>query len=301
MDTLNGFHSAVLSGRDTPKAVDMVCGWLEQQRAARPPEQWQLLCREVREHPLASVLHTEPFTARGLKKPRGYAGDAVTMDMIYGMGGSPHPLRSEIRALHSAVMQRPAMRGARWRRQTIREHIDNLARQRPGVRIASLAAGHLREIEDSIAVRNGAVATYWALDQDEESLVTVSRAYGKYGVQSAPEHVRDVIARGGLKQAPLDMITSTGLYDYLPDRTAIRLTRALLGSLAPGGRLLVANVTPQFGDAGYFEAVMDWTLIHRDAHAMLALLGHPTPPELDDVRLFQDPDGGILFLSASRR
>lgn len=302
MDTrvLDEYAASLVSGRDIQSVLDEFVAWLARERTRRTSQEWSALCRVVAGHRMADLLRTEPITARGRNKPRGYAGDAVIMDLIYGMGDPPlHDGMS--RALHTGILQRPAMRGARWRRQAIRERVDGLARERPGARVASLAAGHLREAEDSIALRKGALSRYWALDQDRESLAQVSRDYGKFGVRGAPEHVRDIIGRGGLRQAPLDLITSTGLYDYLPDRTARPLTSALLRSLTPGGRLLTANVTPQFHDAGYFEAVMDWPLIQRNAHHMLALLEPSVLPHVADIHLFQDPDRVIIFLAATRQ
>ena len=37
-------------------------------------------------HPIRDLLHQDPFTYRAFAKPRGYAGDAVMMDYIYGLG-----------------------------------------------------------------------------------------------------------------------------------------------------------------------------------------------------------------------
>ena len=45
-----------------------------------------ICARRCLDHPLCDLLHQDPFTYRAFSKPRGYAGDAVMMDYIYGLG-----------------------------------------------------------------------------------------------------------------------------------------------------------------------------------------------------------------------
>src|SRR5207344_1382702 len=47
---------------------------------------WSEFARLCLDHPLRRLLHEDPFTYRAFSKPRGYAGDAVMMDYIYGLG-----------------------------------------------------------------------------------------------------------------------------------------------------------------------------------------------------------------------
>jgi extracellular factor (EF) 3-hydroxypalmitic acid methyl ester biosynthesis protein len=295
-DTLDRFADAVRSATATSAAVDALAVWLSHQRSELSTEDWSSLCQRVRQHQLSAVLRTDPLTERALTKPRGYAGDAVVLDLIYRMGPAPRLTTPLAGAVHEAVRQLQVFRAADWRRRVVRDAVDAIAGHRPHARIASFAAGHLREAEDSAAVHGRAFGDYWALDQDPRSLATVSRDYGPFGVRTAVQHAGEVLAQGGLTQAPLDLITSTGLYDYLPDRTARRLTCALLRSLAPGGRLLVANATPGFRDAGFVEAIMDWSVIGRSEQEMLALID---PPAREHVRtqVFRDPDDVFVFLA----
>src|SRR6185503_16334963 len=55
-------------------------------RREEEPETWPDFARSCLDHPLRHVLHQDPFTYRAFSKPRGYAGDAVMMDYIYGLG-----------------------------------------------------------------------------------------------------------------------------------------------------------------------------------------------------------------------
>jgi len=55
---------------------------LHQRRSQLPPGEWQAIGEEARRHPLHKLLLESPFTRRAYDKPRGYAGDAVLMDLI---------------------------------------------------------------------------------------------------------------------------------------------------------------------------------------------------------------------------
>jgi len=51
---------------------------------ADDPEDWARWVSDVAiAHPLKDLLHTDPFTHRSFAKPRGFAGDAMLLDLIY--------------------------------------------------------------------------------------------------------------------------------------------------------------------------------------------------------------------------
>src|SRR5690606_27280552 len=62
-------------------------------RASLDHEGWRhLATTALRDHPMRSIIHQDPFQRRCFEKPRGYAGDAVMLDMIYAADGVvPHP------------------------------------------------------------------------------------------------------------------------------------------------------------------------------------------------------------------
>lgn len=57
---------------------------LEQWRLQADADRWNELIVRCRRHSLRELVHQDPFTYRAYHKPRGYAGDAVMMDYIYG-------------------------------------------------------------------------------------------------------------------------------------------------------------------------------------------------------------------------
>jgi len=66
------------------QALDALLGALHWQKSRCSDEEWQACIRQCREHPLLGMVHEDPFTVRAFKKPRGYAGDAELLDLIYG-------------------------------------------------------------------------------------------------------------------------------------------------------------------------------------------------------------------------
>src|SRR5258707_10055171 len=65
-------------------ALDALFGGLHWQKAYCTDDEWQACIRQCRAHRLLPMIHEDPFTGRAFKKPRGYAGDAELLDLIYG-------------------------------------------------------------------------------------------------------------------------------------------------------------------------------------------------------------------------
>src|SRR3954469_22469367 len=59
-------------------------------RAERSAGDWRSFVESsVRPHGVRQLIHEAPFTKRAFEKPRGYPGDASTLDYIYGTSGLP--------------------------------------------------------------------------------------------------------------------------------------------------------------------------------------------------------------------
>jgi extracellular factor (EF) 3-hydroxypalmitic acid methyl ester biosynthesis protein len=270
-------------------------------RREEEPETWPGYARACLNHPVCNLLHQYPFTYRAFSKPRGYAGDAVMMDYIYGLGEAKQAAR-EATALGRAIFQymdtRPSAHAVRYRRQLIAGLIDSVI-ERGGKRVLALAAGHLREVESSHAVRTGRVEDFVALDQDEASLAVVARDYGHLGVRTMHGSVRQVLA-GKANPGQFDFVYAAGLFDYLSGPAATALTIRMFEMTRPGGLILIPNFLTGVRDSGYMEAFMDWRLIYRDHADMQALAEALPPSDVADCRIFDDSDDAITFLLLSK-
>jgi len=291
----------LLSSGQIGVGLDVLMGGLSELRSAADPEEWDSFCRSaVIDHPLGSIIWQDPFTAHSFKKPRGYPGDAQLLDYIYGKSPVPQGTSLLGDAIFQYNLTRQAPRSVRARAQILAGAIDETASQFAAPRILSVACGHLREAEQSKALQQGRIGQFIALDQDPQSLAEVERAYGHLGVQTACQSVRSILTEK-TSFANIHLAYAAGLYDYLSDRAAARLTQLLFDMLAPGGRLLVANFAPCLADIGYIETYMAWRLLYREPEQMTALGHDIASAKWQSHRLFWDEHESIIFLEITKR
>ena len=187
----------------------------------------------------------------------------------------------------------------RERRSLIANAIDRIAANTPNARILSIACGHLREAEISQALKLRSVAEFVAFDQDDASLAVVARDYPELNIQTMKGSVRSLVASES-ELIGIHFVYAAGLFDYLADRTAARLTRVMFNMLAPGGHLLVANFAMTLEDIGFMEAYMRWHLIYRDEAAMRRLASEIPTGRIARTNLFWDSRHCMLFLELER-
>ena len=291
---------------DVAETMAGICFVLNGMRHYVSESTWkQFVAHECRQHPLMQLLQQDPLTSRAFTKPRGYAGDAVMMDMMYAAEhGYDLPEVAGIselgRQLYEYQIQSPAPKAVRARRRIICEKVDNLAIRTPKAHILSLACGHLREAYDCPALQEGRLGRYVAIDQDKESLAVVEREVGPLGVETLAASVRDIL-KGRVPLANFDLVYTTGLYDYLTEPVARRLCEILFGMLNPGGRLLIANFLPSISNVGYMEAFADWWLIYRTEAELLRLAETLPDEQVETINLFVEENKNIAFLEVSRK
>lgn len=210
----------------------------------------------LRDHELHSVLMEDPYTARAFSKPRGYAGDAVLIDMIYDQR-PPETTAQRGRDIFSVTTEFPVSRAVRERRNSAAEFLER--EWRAGKRICALASGHLREAN---GLEGQDLRNIVAVDQDQASLDVV---YDHHGdrinlVHANVVHYLRSAARSGEK---FDFIYTLGLTDYFDDRAMRLLHRLMRDCLTPGGTIMLANFVPHHIAVGWMDAVMDWHLVYR--------------------------------------
>ena len=250
-----------------------------------------------RAHPLHALVQEDPYTHRARAKPRGYAGDAVMMDYIYA-GVPPEGTTVLGQGVFGATTRVSMGLSVQYRRQLLKSLIDDTVVTHEAGRVLSVASGHARELEGSLvgsAFFRGEVV---ALDQDPLSCQEVARVHEAAPVRVVCHGVRDLLG-GPLTDelGQFDLIYSAGLYDYLPDTLARRLTTRLLQMLRPGGRLLIANFVPGGSGRGYMELFMDWTLVLRNEAAMRALA---LASGAEQINTFHDPHRNVVYAELLR-
>jgi extracellular factor (EF) 3-hydroxypalmitic acid methyl ester biosynthesis protein len=302
LSILDEATALIQSGR-LDEAPDSVFGALQGARENMSAEDWKEFARYMRDqHELAGLINEDPMTKRALEKPRGYPGDAVMMDYLYGIhysheaAAKASPLGREI---YRYIQGRPAGEAVRYRREHIAQLIDRMAADGSKPSVLAIAAGHLREAEISEALASGSVGRFVALDADADSLREVATNYARLGVETVHGSVRHILSRK-VKLGTFNFVYAAGLYDYLADNVAKALTVRMFEMTKPGGQMLIPNFAPQVRDRAYMEAFMDWNLIYRDEHAMATLVSGIDPAEIESYDVYSDPSGSVVYLMVKK-
>jgi hypothetical protein len=287
--------------RDITSAMESLSGGLWWFRQQDDPGQWRdWVQSRALAHPLREILHSDPFTRRAFAKPRGFAGDAGLIDLIYFDQGWAN-LRecSEIgRRLFWRNRNAPAPRAVRERRDYFASLIDRTALRRDGARILVIACGHLREGLLSSAVQMGSLGELVAFDQDDEALAIVRATLGA-SATCRKGSVRSIVT-GNLSDERFDLVYAAGLYDYLQRPLAARLTARLFDLLNREGQLVIANFTRDVADVGYMESYMDWHLIYRSLDELVELAIEVPEAARRSASVFQLAHPDIAYLQLAR-
>lgn len=300
---LDETRDSLTSGDDVSDSIWRLCAGLCAIRSRSPKSRWNAIAKECREHPLIDLLHQDPYAARAFTKPCGYPGDAGVIDYVYRMSPSLEQ-RRRLTPLGSAIlnvtMEVPLAHAVRERRRLSARQIDIIAARKRRPTIMAVGAGHAREVVLSTAVREGRVGRFLAIDQDERSLGVIRDEYGSLGVECLALSVQDIL-QGSRPPGEADLVYALGLYDYLTETVAQRLTSDLFQTLAPGGTLLIANLTPGIVEAGYMEAVSDWHLTYRTPKELEGVADGIDASEILRCELWTDDFGCVAYLRITRR
>ena len=250
------------------------------------------------------------FMERTNLKPRGYAGDATMMQMIYDDRYEGAWAFNKL--MHRHPVQHPAAAAVRNRRVLIPRLLNaHLARSTAApYRVLSVACGPARELEDVIKGLGGAAAVdpkrleLTLLDQDDEALAaaraTMAPLTQPLKLTLVNDSVRTLLRdrTAGERWGRFDFIYSMGMFDYLTPPVAKAVLRRLYELLAPGGALVVGNYHVNNPSRFYMAYWLDWVLYYRTEDE-LAALGEGLPDAM--VKVGFDDTGCQMFLTVERR
>lgn len=262
------------------------------------PTAWKQVAFALSQHRVHERFHEDPYIRAAATKPRGYAGDAHTLDFVYRYRGPDSDVTPLGRELLAKSTEAQIARAVRARCDHIASLIGGQLRERPDSTILSVACGHMRELH-KLPSQFLLSARLLGVDQDPTTVACLRGIHGGC-VASAQVSVREIVThRADLPRA--DLIYASGLYDYLDRKIAVALSRALVARLRPGGKLVILNLTPANEEIAFMEAIMDWWMVYRDAAAMgeLARLITDCKPEFS-ARTYDLADGRMMCTEITR-
>ena len=283
-----------LKSGESSKHMQELCDSLSSLRGGSTAIAWESVKATCQAHPLFELIQEDPLSRRIYEKPRGYAGDARMMDLIYKTA-QPSGASDTGRRVYDFITDRDCAHGARARKERLADLLHSTTSELDAPEILSVACGHMRETQLLPTEQLNRASRIVAFDQDEESLAEVSRTMeGCEALSVVPGSVRRLIA-GRHELGSFDLIYSLGLYDYLDQRTAKRLTQVLFDALKPGGRLVIANYLPN-KTSGLMEAFLDWELVYRSSDEIIDIAAELDPERIDQLSYSEEHTGTIGFL-----
>lgn len=258
-----------------------------------PEDQRSSITGYMKQH-IEELLLPAPIYRQSYYKPLGYAGDFVTMNIAYtnhyqgetAYGKFLNRMFCELMISRAAISRVTFLRD--WIEKAVSENNDR------AIRIMSIASGPAREVQDYLTVGTPKnQIEFFLFDQDPQALAfaqsNLSPVARRFGDQVAIRYINGAVKH--LVREPhrfeslgnQDLIYTAGLFDYLRKAPAAKLLENLFNLLAPGGRLIIGNLSPECDSQGFLENLVDWEIIYRDDNEMLELtsLVSPSDTELD--------------------
>jgi hypothetical protein len=271
---------------------------LHQIRRTVHPHVWESLIPIAQNHSVSEFLLQDPFTRWSFEKPYGYSGDAHLLDFIYGHLSVAEEVANASplgKALYGYTKNASSSVAVRERRDLLTQRVDELATVRgKETEILAIAAGHLREAYNSKALRNGLIKRWIALDQDPLSIGCIARDLRGTSVEAINGSVRGLLTNA-YKLARFDFVYAAGLYDYLSQKVAVKLTQRCMEMLNPEGVFMFANFARDISVDGYMETFMDWRLLMRSEVEMWDIINASVDRNIVEARVHFGENRNMLY------
>ena len=214
---------------------------------------------------------------RFYSKPRGNAGDFLTIEMIYRNRptgtGRIGPL------LDRCFLNSPIAKAIRNRRVFLAKEIMRTVEAKAGAaHVTSLACGPAQAVFDVFEQLGDHRQLYASLvDIDLQALAHVADRRDKAGLQNRMNLINAnlvylALGRQKLELNDQDLIYSLGLTDYFNDKFVVKLLNWIHGRLRLGGKVILCNFHPNNYCKELMDYVLEWRLIHRSEEDMHRLI-----------------------------
>lgn len=270
---------------------------LSQERRSLSREEDQLEMSRFRSQ-LFPVVHESVFCKYVYDKPRGYAGDYITQEMIW-LGrtcGGKHLFNGTTRT--GELVNAFTFDMANCRANEERVHRLQTYITQSGPRIMSIGCGSCIELW---GWRNGndCPRQVMLVDQDDGALQRAQEMIGRQDhlevTFEQANVLKYILGKNHLQCGPRDLIYLFGLMDYFPLKSAKRLVQALWPCVAPGGLMVITNAHPDNSTRMWMEYVGDWFLDYKTEEMMYDLADGLTG--VASTKLLKDEQGVYQYLN----
>lgn len=285
-------------------------------------ERTALLGRSYASSMIMPILASCLLHKRAYEKPLGYAGDFRMMELCF----AEEPMGEGLfgRFLFSISQRLSMVRAAVAREAVLREALHRAVQKRgrgaAPLRVLAVAAGPAMELRRWLQETRSLdrPVELILLDQDRTAhesahrqltRILLERHHGMLPVTVRCLHfsVRQLVSPRTTEEhavvsdtlADLDLVYSTGLYDYLPDPVAERLTKRLYSLVRLDGRMLLGNMVEAPDTTWIMDYALDWPILYRTEGDMLRL-GRSLGSRPSRVTVTPDATGGCVFLDVDR-
>ena len=245
------------------------------------------------------------FAERSYYKPKGYAGDFLMMEHIYGNTAKGDGKIGKI--LDGWTLQRPGSKAIRGRRTLMKQQLDILSKQRlketNRFKVMNLACGPSRELFDFLKECDYTEKIdALCVDIDTEALHYSNQKVNNFPHNASVRYMTENLVKWGLGKVShdigtKDLIYSAGLFDYLEPRLFCKLVDKCYQHLKPGGSLLIGNFSP-YEDMLLMDHILHWKLIYRTREELIELFSKTKFKT--DVNILSEPAQVNLFVLAKK-
>lgn len=241
------------------------------------------------------------------RKPLGYPGDYIVMNYIYDYSGNNKYLGklSIEKLINNYTCNVPFAISNIARKEFFKNKIMEVVNRGDGMKILSVGSGPARELlelTEEGKINKELVFTCLDLEKKAlgyakdkfERLENTNKALIK--INYLHKNILELIKNNGFGDliGKQDLVYASGLFDYLRDRFASRLTKELFQLLNKNCSLFICNASAEkYTHRAYYEFLGEWAMIYRTKEELLSWTKNLI--DVSDVK-FENQTNSINYL-----
>lgn len=213
------------------------------------------------------------IASRSYLKPRGYAGDFLTISNMYDNRAKGHGYAATL--MDNIFLHNMCSNAVKNRRNLLHNVITETISSNDGqaTNITSFASGPAQELFDTSEKLHHEKVNANLIDIDIQALAHVEKK-----LNDSPQKINFNLYQNNLIHLALgrrkinlpgqDLVYSIGLIDYFDDKLVIKLINYAHALLKDGGQLVLGNFHTNNPMKAFMDHVLEWKLIHRSEEDM---------------------------------